>query len=168
MAFMEISPREIPGNVIGRIADEWMLVAAGSPAGHNMMTASWGGMGELWGLDVAVTVLRPQRYTRAFVEKADRFSLTFFGGDKSMHGVCGSQSGRDVDKTALTGLTPVFGHGTVYFAQARLALICRKVYVQRIDPACFIDKTLDEKWYPEKDYHYMYVGAIEKALIPEE
>ena len=35
------------------------------------MTASWGGLGVLWGKPVAFIFLRPTRYTKEFVDKAD-------------------------------------------------------------------------------------------------
>ena len=166
MAYRIISAKEIPDNLIRMIADEWMLVTAGNEQGYNMMTASWGGMGEMWGRDVAVTVIRPQRYTFGFLERNDRFTLSFYGDRKDIHKVCGSKSGRDVDKTKETGLTPVFEDGTVYFSQARLVLVCRKLYAQDLDPACFIDQSCLET-YQNGDFHRVYVGGIEKVLIQD-
>lgn len=31
-------------------------------------------------------------------------------------------------------------------------------------PECFDEKENDTKWYPEKDYHTMYMGEIVKVL----
>ena len=166
MKMREISPREIPGNWIERIADEWMLITAGTPEKYNMMTASWGGVGEMWGKDVAMAVVRPQRYTRTFLDAEDRFSLSFYGERKDIHKICGSQSGRDIDKTAATGLTPIFADGTVYFEEAKLTVVCRKLFVQPMDPLGIIDPDI-EKWYSQKDYHILYVGEIEKVLVQE-
>lgn len=166
MSFKEISPRGLKDNMIRAIGDEWMLVSAGDDHGYNMMTASWGGIGVMWGNPVAVTVIRPQRYTKEFVDNNERFALSFYGDDKEIHNVCGSKSGRDVDKAALTGLTPVFSDGTTYFEQARLVLICQKQYVQPMDPSGILDKSID-KWYPNHDYHCLYVGKIEKVLVKE-
>lgn len=166
MPFAEKNIREIRESAVSLISDEWMLVSAGDQTGYNMMTASWGGLGEMWGKDVAIAVIRPQRYTYEFMEKAEGYTLSFYGeeGKKAVHAVCGSKSGREVDKTALTGLTPVFDGPYTYFEQARLVLCCKKVYVQDIDPACFTDPSLLEKWY-QNDYHRAYVGAIEKVLV---
>ena len=52
--FKEINAREIDGNLIKMIADEWMLIAAGDSEAHNMMTASWGFAGEMWGAHNAI------------------------------------------------------------------------------------------------------------------
>ncbi len=162
--FKEINPRELDGNIIKAIADEWMLVSAGDESGYNMMTASWGFAGEMWGKDSVIAMVRPQRYTMEFIDKNDYFTLSFYGENKAIHKVCGSQSGRDVNKTELTGLTPVFSDGTVYFDEARLVLICKKQYVDRLKEECFVD-TEPLKWYENKDYHYMIIGKIEKVLI---
>lgn len=162
--FKEITPSEIDGNLIKAIADEWMLISAGDSKKYNMMTASWGFMGEMWGSDCVTAMIRPQRYTMEFVEKNDYFTLSFYGENKAIHKICGSQSGRDVNKTELTGLTPVFSDNTVYFDEARLVLICKKQYVQQLEEDCFTDKT-PLKWYENKDFHYMIIGKIEKALI---
>jgi flavin reductase (DIM6/NTAB) family NADH-FMN oxidoreductase RutF len=161
--FKEISPKEIQGNLIKMIADEWMLITAGNQEKYNMMTASWGFAGEIWGNDSVVALIRPQRYTMEFVENSDYFTLSFYGDEKAIHKVCGSKSGRDVDKTALTGLTPVFSDNTVYFDEARLVLVCKKQYVGKLEAENFIDKE-PLKWYND-DFHYMIIGKIEKVLV---
>ena len=164
--FKEITAKEIKRNLINAIANEWMLISAGDKNGHNMMTASWGFMGEMWGQDTAIAMIRPQRYTMEFVEKHDYYALSFYGDEKEIHKVCGSMSGRDVDKTAMTGLTPVFADNTVYFEEANLVIICKKQYVQDMEETCFIDNE-PLKWYPNKDYHKMIFGKIEKVLVKE-
>lgn len=164
--FKEISAKEIKDNLIKAISDEWMLISAGDNQGYNMMTASWGFAGEMWGNDSVIAMIRPQRYTMEFVDKKDYFALSFYGENKDIHKVCGSKSGRDVNKTELTGLTPVFADDTVYFSEARLVIICKKQYVGRLCEENFTDKE-PLKWYAEKDYHNMIVGKIEKVLIKE-
>ena len=163
--FKEINPKDLDENFIKLIADEWMLVSAGKRQKYNMMTASWGFAGEMWGADSVMTVIRPQRYTLEFINDNDYFTLSFYGDNKEIHKVCGSKSGRDTDKTALTGLTPVFSDNTVYFNEARLVLVCKKQYVQQMDESCFTDKE-PLRWY-NGDLHYMVIGKIEKVLVRE-
>ena len=67
--FKEISAKELKDNLIGMIADEYMLITAGDKTAHNMMTASWGFMGEMWGADSVNVMVRPQRYTMEFIDK---------------------------------------------------------------------------------------------------
>ena len=162
--FNEINAKEIEGNLIKAIADEWMLVTAGNETGYNMMTASWGFAGEMWGNDSVCVMIRPQRYTMDFVNGNDYFTLSFYGDNKAIHKVCGSMSGRDVNKTELTGLTPVFSDNTVYFEEARMVFVCKKQYIQQLSEDCFTDKE-PIKCYENNDYHYMIIGKIEKVLI---
>ena len=164
--FKEIKATEISKNLIDAIANEWMLISAGDKNGYNMMTASWGFMGEMWGADTTLAMIRPQRYTMEFVNKNDYYTLSFYGDNKDIHKVCGSMSGRDVDKIALTGLTPVFSDNTVYFEEANLVLICRKQYIGELKESEFIDKD-PLKWYENKDFHKMIFGKIEKVLVKE-
>ena len=166
MAFKEVNIKDIDEIFIKLVSDEWMLVAAGNENGYNMMTASWGYFGEMWGKDTAVTVIRPQRYTKEFIDREEYFSLSFYRDNKDIHKICGKKSGRDTDKAKETGLTPVFDNNTVYFEQARLVVICKKIYCQKIEPECFVDKSIIEKWYDD-DFHYAYVGEIKKVLIKE-
>ena len=163
--FKEIAFRDIDENLTKVIAEEWMLITAGNKTdGYNMMTASWGFTGEMWGADAVVAAVRPQRHTMNFIDKNDYFSLSFYGENKDIHKVCGSLSGRDVNKTELTGLTPVFADNSVYFNEARMVIVCKKQYVDALKEEKFIDKA-PLKWYENKDYHYMIMGKIEKVFV---
>ena len=157
---------EITDNTFKLIADDWMLVTAGSTDSFNTMTASWGCFGELWHRKIAICFIRPNRYTYEFTEKNDIFTLSFFEEKyRSVLNLCGTKSGRDIDKMSGIGLTPVASeHDSVYFAEARLVLECRKIYIHDFDPKLFLDPSI-EKEYPEKDYHRMYIGQIMKCLM---
>ena len=158
-------PEELTDNAFKLIGKDWMLITAGTSGSFNMMTASWGGLGVLWEKRVAFCFVRPTRYTYEFIERSQQFTLSFF--EERLRKVltfCGSHSGRDTDKIAATGLTPVHHGGYTYYAEARLALLCRKIYYQDISPDCFLDPRINDM-YPQKDYHRMYVGEIEKCLL---
>ncbi|MBQ3133462.1 MAG: flavin reductase [Clostridia bacterium] len=162
--FVEISPTEWDDNLFTRIGKEWMLISAGNRQSFNMMTASWGGAGVMWNVDVTTAYVRPQRYTYEFMEKEPYYALSFLGrGFKQALQVCGSKSGRDVDKVAETGLTPRFDAQAPYFAESEIAVICKKLYVQDLDPAGFLDPTISSH-YANHDYHRMYIGEIVKIL----
>ena len=122
----------------------------------------------MWGKNVAVTVIRPQRYTKEFVDKEELFSVSFLkDGSRDALKLCGSVSGRDHDKIKEARLTPVFIDGVPAFEEADTILICRKMYRTSMNPADFIDKDADSKFYPEKDYHDMYIAEIVKAVVAE-
>ena len=67
--FTIINPKEIKDNLIKAISEEYMLISAGNENGYNMMTASWGFTGEIWGEDSVVALVRPERYTMEFIDK---------------------------------------------------------------------------------------------------
>ena len=143
-----------------KIGTQWMLVTAGDQNGYNTMTASWGGVGVLWGKNVAFVFMRPERYTKAFVEQNDYFTLSFYPENwKDTLRFCGSHSGKEFDKAKETGLTPVFVDGTTTFEQAELTLVCRKMYQQDLLESCALDDSI-QKWYQKEGYHTMYVAEI--------
>jgi flavin reductase (DIM6/NTAB) family NADH-FMN oxidoreductase RutF len=164
MGFQETRPELLVDNPFKLINKDWMLITAGAPGAFNTMTASWGGLGVLWERQVAFCFIRPNRYTYEFVERSSHFTLSFFGEQhrKALQ-FCGTHSGRDTDKIAGAGLTPVQGDGFTYFDEARLVLVCRKLYFQDIGPERFLDEAINDM-YPQKDYHRMYVGEIVKCL----
>ena len=99
------------------------------------MTVSWGSVGIMWNKPVAFTFIRPQRYTFGFLEKNGMFTMSFFDEEyrKALQ-ICGTKSGRDIDKVAATGLTPAFTEdGVPYFEEAKLVLICKKLYAQDLN-----------------------------------
>ena len=154
--------RDLRENVFSLIGEQWMLITAGTPERCNTMTASWGGLGVLWGTDVSFCFIRPQRYTYELMERSASYTLSFFGEEHRKDlALCGSKSGRDIDKIKACGFTVAAGAGGApYFQEAELVLVCRKLYWQDIDPARFLDPGIDAKWYPGKDYHRMYVGEV--------
>lgn len=162
----EIDIKNIQANPFQMIGDQWMLITAEKDGKVNTMTASWGAMGIMWGKTVATAYIRPQRYTKEFVDGSDTFTLSFFGGgQKKAMGHLGSVSGREEpDKIEKAGLhvTEVDGYPT--FEEAALTLVCKKLYVQEMKAECFLGKEEIEKWYPDRDYHYMYMAEIIKAF----
>ena len=189
----EISYKDLKFNPFNLIGDEWMLITAGDerlrvgdgtsgmhsslqakrPKGRavNTMTASWGHLGCLWGNNdpSAVVYIRESRYTKEFVDEEPYFSLCVMDKSfKKQMAYLGSTSGRDEDKIAKAGLTPVYADNTVYFEEAKLVLVCKKVYAAEIQPSGIIYQEAIEQSYPQGDYHTMYVGKIEKVLVRDD
>ena len=69
-----------------------------------------------------------------------------------------------MDKIAACGFTVGAASGAPYIEQARLVLVCKKVYWQDLNPQNFLDGETEEKWYPQKDYHRMFIGRVEEVL----
>lgn len=165
----EISVSQLQMNPCLKIGREWMLLTAGDRSrGYNTMTCSWGHLGCLWNLPTSVCYVRPQRYTKEFVDREELYTLCFFPPEyRKALGYLGSHSGRDEDKVANAGLTPVFGEGYTYFAEAELVLVCRKLYRAPILEEHFLDKAVMEEEYLHRDFHDLYIGSIEKVLAAE-
>lgn len=161
---LPIDPTLIKENPIKLIGLDWMLITAGNLESFNTMTASYGAIGELWHKKVAFCFVRPTRYTYKFIEKHDCFTLSFFPEEyRETLRLCGTKSGRDINKMKGIGLTPAVGEtGSVYFEEAKLVMECRKVYFQDVDPTNFLDKKIDDEY--NNDYHRIYVGEIVRAL----
>lgn len=165
--FTKIEADRLAERPIDLIGNGWMLVSAGTREKFNTMTANWGGLGVMWGKPVAFVVLRPQRYTKEFVDAGTHFSLSFLPAKfKAQMARLGKFSGREIDKMRDSGLTPIFDEatGTPFFEEAHTALICRKLYAQAMAEKFFIDRAPAEKWYPQHDFHTFYVAEIERAL----
>jgi len=167
----KIDIKDFNVNAYTKFAKEWTLISAGSSLeDYNTMTASWGHIGCLWGHGgpraTVVIYIRPQRYTKKFVDENDYFSLSFFNEEyRNDLNYLGSHSGKDENKVSKTSLTPLFDNRTVYFKQANTVLICRKLYAQEIKEDCFTDKNVVNDCYPKKDFHTMYVAEIEEILV---
>lgn len=164
MSFKPLDIEKITDNPWKLIGKDWMLVTGGTLSAWNTMTASWGGVGVLWNHTVAFVFVRPSRHTFSFLEKGDRFTLSFLPEEhRKILATCGGVSGRDADKAALTGLKPFEPEpGVVSFEQARLVLACRKLYAQDLRPECVIDGSIAQN-YANGDWHRMYVSQIEGA-----
>jgi flavin reductase (DIM6/NTAB) family NADH-FMN oxidoreductase RutF len=169
VSFKKIDPQDLDGKVIKTISEDWLLLTAGKENDFNMMTCSWGMLGNLWNEPVCMIFVRPQRYTYEFMEKNDYFTICVFDTiHRDILTFCGSKSGRDYDKVKETGLKPLYTeHGSVYYEQARLVIECQKIYADKFEATNFIDTTIMNKVYPEKDYHKMYVGKIINVMVKE-
>lgn len=164
--FIEVKPEELTKNPFHMIGKEWMLVTSGTESKSNTMTASWGGLGIMWNKNVASIVLRPQRYTKEFIDAGDYFSLSFFGNDyKKELGYLGSVSGRDENKIEKSGLTLGFEDRIPFFREAKTVILCKKLFAQEMKPESFIEQSLLQKNYPNKDYHTVYIAEIKKVMV---
>lgn len=161
MSYRRVAPedyRENPFTVIGK---EWLLICAGSAEHHNAMTASWGGMGVFWGKNATTVYIRPTRYTKEFVDRNEVFTLSVFDERyRSALNLFGTRSGRDCDKDRESGLTPTVFDGAIACAEAKTVFVCKKLAHADLTPKAFDDPSADEKWYPKKDYHTLYIAEI--------
>lgn len=172
----EIKLEELQINPITLLADNWLALMAGNEEdGYNAMTVSWGTIGVLWHdadgkyIPVCTAYVRPQRYTKQFMDKEEYFTLCDLGlENKKAHQILGSKSGRDMDKLKECGLSVAFDGNTSYIKESKMVFVCKKIYAQDLEEKCFVDQSIPDAVYPEKDFHTTYVGKIVKILVEDE
>jgi flavin reductase (DIM6/NTAB) family NADH-FMN oxidoreductase RutF len=159
-----ISFQDLRANVHLIWSKQGMLLTSGDFAAgqFNTMTVGWGSLGVMWARPFVQLVVRPTRYTYGFMEQYDTFTLCAFSeAYRQALQLLGTKSGRDGDKIAEAGLTPIASTliPAPGFAEADLIVECRKMYWQDMDPAHFLDPTT-ERHYAKKDYHRIYFGEV--------
>lgn len=154
---LEINPFE-------KIGKEWALVSAGSRKKANTMTISWGGVGVLWGKNVAFVFIRDSRYTKEFIDANDFFSVSFLNDQyRDALNYCGAHSGRDEDKLKNAGLNWNYKLSIPFVDEGNLILLCQKLSATKINEDSFLVPDI-KKWYADGDMHTMYVAEILEVL----
>jgi flavin reductase (DIM6/NTAB) family NADH-FMN oxidoreductase RutF len=147
------------------IGNEWALLSVGDEKHFNAMTISWGSLGFIWQRPVITVLIRPQRYTHEFMDKFENFSVSFYDRKyRNALNILGTQSGRDTNKIALSGLTPAFVDGVPTFKEAFLTVLARKIYRGQLESTGFLVPTVDEKFYPKKDHHTVYCAELVQSV----
>jgi flavin reductase (DIM6/NTAB) family NADH-FMN oxidoreductase RutF len=140
-----------------------VLTAGDYAAGaFNAMAVGWGSFGTMWDRPIAMVVVRPQRYTYGFIEKFPTFTLCAFPPEYGAAvDLIGTKSGRDMDKIAAAGLTPIAASAAAapIYAEAELVVECRKIFRTVYEASQFIDPSIDRN-YLKGDYHRVYFGEI--------
>lgn len=140
-----------------------LLLAASKPTGEaNVMTIGWGTLGIIWGLPIFCVLVRPSRYTYQFIEASQAFSVNVPAPDMTKWvGVCGTRSGRDLDKFAEYGMsyTPSDVAGTITIDGCPLVYECRVVHYNDVLPAN-LDPKVEAAAYGGSDYHRIYYGQV--------
>lgn len=151
-------------NPFTKIGNDWMLITAGDEKKANAMTASWGGLGVLWGKNVVFIFVREKRYTKEFIDNGATFSCTFFDkkykNDLKYFGIV---SGRQEDKFKTSGLNLDYKDGIPYVDEGNFVMLCKKMAAIPVEEAHFIDPEIKQKWYSgdnEGNPHTLYVGEI--------
>ena len=164
--YKRIDPEKIPGNIIKMLNEDWMLITAGNSTKFNMMTASWGGLGVLFGKPSAFCFINPMRYTYSLMEQGDTYTLTFYTeAYRDALKLCGTVSGKDTDKVQASGLTPITTpSGAQAFAEAWMVIECRKMVVQPLSQGVITDPSIRQQ-FEGKPVNTLFVGEILNVWI---
>ena len=166
---------------IMKALDKGVLITTKADGKVNSMTLGWGTLGIDWSLPVFTAYIRKSRFTKEQLEKNPEFTVSVPYGefDKKILGVCGSKSGRDMDKVRELGLTLVEPEviSVPAIKELPLTLECRVVCVEKQDTNTMPDEILKEHYPSEKptpfggsleNYHYAFYGQIVSAYLIEE
>lgn len=161
MAYKKITIKEFDLNPFDSIGEGWLLITGYKDGVVNTMTASWGGLGILWSKPVATVFVRPERYTKEFIDQTDYFTITFFNGYKKELGILGTKSGRDGDKIKEVDFHVEMIEDLPSFQEGTHMMICKKLYVDSLKQEKFLDQSIFTKNYTKGGIHDMYIAQIE-------
>lgn len=170
----EINVWDYAGQIMEKIGGGILLTTC-ADGEVDTMTIGWGTVGVVWGKPVFQVLVRESRHTKKLLEKNGEFTVNVPVGefDKNILGICGTKSGRDMDKIKELGLTLEPGQTVSVPAirQLPLTLECKVIYKQDQDPERIHRESFD-KYYAkgtknEGDYHTVYYGEITAAYIVE-
>jgi len=163
MPKIEVDYRDYFRAVAEALRGAGMLLVSVDRAGRpNAMTIGWAALGPVWGRPAFMAMVRPSRYTYGLIEESGDFTVNLLPKELArVLDFCGSRSGRNVDKFAAQGLTPVPGRKTKSptVEQAVLSLECRVVGKCDLTSEG-LDPDVDRSSYPRGDYHRLYFGEI--------
>ena len=170
----EVKVWDYAGRIMEAI-DEGILLTTAADGEKDTMVIGWGHIGVIWGKPVFVAYVRESRHTKSLVEKNGEFTVNtpLAPIDKNIIAVCGTKSGRDLDKFAELGLETEDGLTVSVpgIRQLPLTLECKVIYKQDQDSTALHPDVMARYYKPgtrnEGDYHTMYFGEITAAYIIE-
>ena len=165
MSFVEIKLAELDLNPFTKI-EEWALLTVGDKQEYNMMTITGLMMGQLWFKKTLQVYVHPARYSYSIINKSNYFTVSFFREPrcKALE-LAGKLHGNQCDKTKETGLTPQFDQKGVYFNEADIVFICRKIYHTDVEKPLFdAPDTFSGYYHDSTVFHRIFIGEIEKVL----
>ena len=146
-------------NALKHLTTNGAFLSAKSGDGVNTMTISWGYVGFMWNKPYFLTLVRPQRYTRKILEKAASFTISIpYEKLKNELMICGSRSGKDIDKSKIVKFIPAKSVDCVVVDGCDTYYECSIRMIDRIKEENLPKDILDKHY--KGDYHYLYFGEI--------
>jgi len=162
----EVKITEVSGKILEQLPKgAFLTVKHGDKV--NTMTIGWGTLGTVWSKPMFMVMVRYSRYTYELIDKADSFTVSFplEGRLKKALALCGSKSGRDMDKFKESGITlqPGTSIDSPSIAECDVVVECRIKYKQPLDPQA-LPQDIKDACYKDSDYHVLYFGEILRVL----
>ena len=173
----EINVWDYAGHIMEHIG-AGILLTTKADGQVDTMTIGWGTVGVQWGKPIFIAFVRESRYTKQLLEANGEFTVNIPLGevDKNILAVCGTKSGRNVDKIAQLGLDLEEGKTVSVPAirQLPLTLEC-KVLCSKIQNIPALPQPILDRYYPKgvdssnpgsnEDFHIAYYGEIVNAYL---
>ena len=170
-----INPWDYAPQILNNIK-KGILLTTQADGEVDSMVIGWGMMGVEWLKDIFIVYVRQSRHTLTLLDKNPEFTINVPLGeiDPEVLRVCGTLSGRDMDKIKTLGLHTVPGQTVSVPAikELPLTLECKVIYRQDQDLSLLEQPSIDRCYKPgtpnEKDFHTAYYGQITAAYILED
>lgn len=160
--------RKMLTDVIQEAAEQLSLGGAFLTTGYedkiNTMTISWAAMGQIWNKPVIIVAVRYSRHTYNLIDKSNQFTVSFPNrGELAKElALCGSKSGRDIDKFEECGFEPLEAATVVapLIDKCKIHLECKVVYKQAMEPGNLAQPLKKTFYASNNDYHVLYYGEV--------
>ncbi len=146
---------------IARLNDPGALLVAGTDK-PNVMTIGWGTLGIIWGMPIFIVYVRPSRFTHQLMERNTDFSVNIPTAEMAgLVEICGTRSGRQMDKFAECGFTLEQGTkiNAPHIAQCPIYYECRRVHKNTVQARTLV-REIRTVYYAGSDWHDIYYGEI--------
>ena len=145
-------------------SDGAFLVVVDKNGKATPMTIGWGTVGRVWSRPVFTVLVRVSRYTHGCIQDSDSFTVNVprLGKLKDELLLCGTKSGRDLDKAAECELSLIPGRAveTPIIEQCALHYECRVVVRKQLQASDFFSPDILDEHYPFGDHHLVVIGEI--------
>ena len=159
-------------DIVKALASGRVLLTTKAGDKVNSMVIGWGHVGRIWNMPSFSAYVRDSRYTHELIDANPEFTVNVPLGDfdKQVIAVCGTKSGRDMDKIAAAGLTPVEPEviDVPGIKEFPLTLECRTLYRDEQESARLSDDIKAKFYTIEAGDHTEYIGQIVAAYIIED
>jgi flavin reductase (DIM6/NTAB) family NADH-FMN oxidoreductase RutF len=141
-----------------------LLVVLDEKGKPNLMTIGWGELGIVWSRPVCTVLVRPTRYTYGGIRTGDSFTVNVprHGELEEALALCGSKSGRALDKAKACGLTwePSKKVKAPIIAECALFFECEILSRAQLSRESFRSADVLATFYPKGDPHLVVFGEI--------
>lgn len=128
----------------------------------NTMSVAWGYVGFNWNKPQFVALVRPQRYTHELIEKADSFTISIpYGTLKEELKICGTKSGRDIDKAGIVRFIPAKSVDSPVVEGCDRYFECKIQYAGAFDGEKMPEAIRSAMF--KGDYHSIFIGEITES-----